>query len=189
MQPDHLFTSDSDGALYDTRIPNWHKQPPLRRTFARTYANIKNNAQFKATLRAGAYSWPGAYPMYFICDDGESLCFTCARKELRNILSSTGHDVWHVVACDINYEDSTLTCTHCGEQIESAYGNDVNLDAMDISDLDEFANTSTDAELIEYAETKIEAMRARLDGRINHALALEAKCADLYEQLPTHLRW
>jgi len=31
-------------------------------------------------------------------------------------------DDWRLVGVEINYEDTDLYCCHCGEQIESAYG-------------------------------------------------------------------
>jgi hypothetical protein len=31
--PAHLFVSDCDGHLYDTREPNWSSRPPLRRHY------------------------------------------------------------------------------------------------------------------------------------------------------------
>lgn len=124
--PDHFFVSSCDGALHDTRDPNWSRHP-LRKDFRRSFLEIKTCAQFKATLRNGAYAWPGGYPLYFICDDGAALCFACGHKEARNILQSIHwkqRDGWRVVATDINYEDTDLYCDHCSKQIESAYGDD-----------------------------------------------------------------
>lgn len=121
---DHLFACD-DGALYDTRVQGWYKQTPLRRVFKRTYGEIRTTAEFKATLRAGAYAWPGGYQQYLVCSDGDALCFDCGRKELRNILDSIARQDrsgWRVMATDINWEDSQLYCAHCSELIPSAYG-------------------------------------------------------------------
>ena len=90
---------------------------------------VNNISDLRRAYRHGAYAWPGGYPTYFLCDDGEGLCRACAVKERRNILESVAHktnDGWRVVALDINYEDSQLFCAHCGEQIESAYGDDTN---------------------------------------------------------------
>ena len=124
MKP-HYFVSSSDGHLYDTRAPQWSANAPLRRDYQRHFPQIKTVEQFKATLRAGAYAWPGGYPLYFICDDSAALCFACGRKELRHIapsIRSKARDGWRVVACDTNYEDSSLYCDNCSSQIESAYG-------------------------------------------------------------------
>ena len=114
---DHFFVSSCDGALYDTRQADWSSKP-LRANYKRTFGNIKTVAQFKATLRAGRFAWPGGYPMYLICDDSGSLCFECARKEARYVfkaIASEDRSGWRVVATGINYEDGDLCCDHCGE--------------------------------------------------------------------------
>jgi len=125
--PSHLFCSESNGALYDTRAAEWSHKAPLRAVYCRTYACIKTAAELKATLRAGAYAWPGAYQMYFVTSDGAALSFESVRAELRAVLASISsgtNDGWRVVACQINYEDSDLACDHSGERIPAAYGDD-----------------------------------------------------------------
>lgn len=123
------FMTTSDGALWDMR------DRPLgslvRRNYSFTHAEIKTVADYKATVRNGPFAWPGGYPMYFVCSDGAALCFVCARKEVRNIVDDIRDDMrgngrhrygWRVVACNINYEDSELTCDHCNKNIDPAYG-------------------------------------------------------------------
>jgi hypothetical protein len=122
MKPDHLF--ESSGQLFDTRDPRWSSKP-LRAIYSQGNREIRTTAEYKATLRNGAFAWPGGYPLYLICSDGAALCFACGRKELRNILEAIrdkDQSGWRVVACDINYEDSDLYCDHCSKPIESAYG-------------------------------------------------------------------
>lgn len=71
------------------------------------------------------YAWPGGYPRFFITSDGAALSYAAAKAEQENIESSIAEDCrdgWRVVACDVNWEDSDLTCDHTGERIESAYG-------------------------------------------------------------------
>lgn len=73
------------------------------------------------------YAWPGGYPMYFVTSDGAALSFATVRANLRNILEAISgdlHDGWQVVAADVNWEDTFLTCSHSGELIPSAYGDD-----------------------------------------------------------------
>ena len=125
MLPEYLFESD-DGALYDTRRANW-SATPLRADYKRTHRHIDNTLQLRATLRAGAYAWPGGYPMFFITSDGESLSFESVRDEYYQCAYSMRHridDGWRIVGCDINYEDTELTCDHSGARIPSAYGGD-----------------------------------------------------------------
>jgi hypothetical protein len=125
--PNHLFVSECDGALYDTRVPNWHKLPPLRANYDKGHRSIRSVADLKAALRHGRYAWPGGYPLFFVASDGEAVSYAAARTEFRVIaqaIQDRDDSGWRIVACDINYEDRDLYCAHSGEQIESAYGND-----------------------------------------------------------------
>ncbi len=121
---DHLFVSETDGGLYDTRRKDW-SATPIRPVYRRHFTKIHTSQEARATLRAGAYAWPGGYPLYLVTQDGAALCFKCAMKEYRQIAwdfqkrCSTG---WRVAGCDVNYDDKGLACDHCGKQIESAYG-------------------------------------------------------------------
>jgi len=123
----HMMISDTDGHLYDTRTPGWHLLPPLRRHYRQTYLDIDSVKALKATLRNGAFTGVGGYPLYFITSDGAALSFDSVRSEFRNVAESIAqrsNDGWRVVACTINYEDSDLTCDHSGKPIPSAYGED-----------------------------------------------------------------
>lgn len=123
--PEHLFVSDADGALYDTRQPEWHKRPPLRAIYQRTFRKIETPAELKATLRAGPWVWPGGYPMFLVMADGEALSFQAAHEQLAELLaafkSPDRFDGWRVVGTEINWEDDGLTCAHTGKQIQTAY--------------------------------------------------------------------
>lgn len=124
--PAHFFVSDCNGDLHDTRRPDW-ASTPLRKRYKYTHARITTGAQLRATLRAGASTWPGAYPLYFITSDGGALSFDTVRDNLRSVLDSIrtkSSDGWRVVACEVNYEDAELYDDHTGRKIESAYGED-----------------------------------------------------------------
>lgn len=80
--------------------------------------------QIRALLRSGPYAWPGGYPMFFLADDCEALCFDCVKSNYRIISHSTRHkmhDGWQLIRAEINWEDDSLTCAHCDKRIESAY--------------------------------------------------------------------
>lgn len=82
-------------------------------------------AAFDAALANGAYAWPGGYPLRFVMDDGESLCFPCAKREAKLIRESLADDVrdgWKPAACEVLWEGAAESCSHCGALIESAYG-------------------------------------------------------------------
>lgn len=77
-----------------------------------------------------AYAWPGGYPLYYLCADGGALCPGCVNAEIDLIDPDTRDWIadrrlrtgWVIVAVDVNYEDDSLTCDHCNDPIESAYG-------------------------------------------------------------------
>lgn len=82
--------------------------------------------QFEKDL-AEPFAWPGGYPRYFVTNDGAALSYDAARDNAALIKGSIGDncaDGWHVVACDVNWEDADLMCDHTGERIESAYAGD-----------------------------------------------------------------
>jgi hypothetical protein len=86
---------------------------------------IRNISDFRRAMRNGPYVWPGGYPLYFVCADGEALSFKAAREERRNILQALSWNDnssgWRVVGVDVNWEDAELVCAHSGERIQSAY--------------------------------------------------------------------
>lgn len=88
---------------------------------------IRTVDDFKKALEYGPYAWPGGYPMYFITSDGGALSFEAAEAEASSVIDSIQNnhsDGWRIVARDVNWEDTSLTCDHTGKRIESAYGED-----------------------------------------------------------------
>jgi len=119
MKP-HYMISESDGALYDTRIADWSHNP-LRANYARHHKAIESVADMKATLRAGKFTFPGCYELFFITSDGAALCFDCAGGNFDLVADSirgNHNDGWRIVACDIadHYEDG-LYCDHCNKTL------------------------------------------------------------------------
>ncbi len=73
------------------------------------------------------YAWPGGYPLFVILNDGAALCTDCAKKELGLIVTSTAQqlrDGWQAAGVAVNWEDVELTCDHCSQVIECAYGHE-----------------------------------------------------------------
>jgi hypothetical protein len=68
------------------------------------------------------WAWPGGYPIYYLTADNGVLCSKCANDNVELTSDRDGDDQWRIVYADINYEDSSLYCEHCGELVESAYG-------------------------------------------------------------------
>lgn len=70
-----------------------------------------------------AYAWPGGYPMFYLTKDDGVLCPDCANGKNGSGASETQDDPqWQVVAGDVHWEGQPLTCDHCHQEIESAYG-------------------------------------------------------------------
>jgi hypothetical protein len=88
--------------------------------------NIKYVWDFNLALSLGPYAWPGGYPCYFVCADGEALSFDAARANadlVRDAVIMQDHSGWNVIGFCVNWEDSDLRCSHTNLPIESAYGN------------------------------------------------------------------
>ena len=127
-EPKRYMTHD-DGSLFRFDNPGQYgiAGKTIRENYARYHRTIDSVADFKATLRAGPYAWPGGYPLFFITSDGGALSFESARECAYEIMHSMRHDIddgWRVVACEANWEDTDLYCDHSGKPIESAYGED-----------------------------------------------------------------
>jgi phage FluMu protein Com len=81
------------------------------------------------------YAFPGGYPLFYLCADGGVLCPDCANNNNEVYIDSDdktpeekearfNDPQWHIIAVDINYEDTTMYCDHCNKHIVSAYGDD-----------------------------------------------------------------
>lgn len=81
-------------------------------------------AHIAADVAEQPYAWPGGYPKFAITDDGGCLCPKCCGTEADAIAESNSRDGWHVIAADINWEDTELHCAHCGDLIPAAYADD-----------------------------------------------------------------
>ncbi|MBS3648820.1 hypothetical protein KEU06_09400 [Pseudaminobacter sp. 19-2017] len=121
--PSHLFIAD-DGALYDTREPNWAERA-LRPVYRKTAVTIHDVAELKATLRVGSHAWPGGYPLYIVLQDGSPITHDTARKNFRELVAAMWDENlrndWRPVATGINWEDPDLYDAHTNERIPSAY--------------------------------------------------------------------
>jgi hypothetical protein len=69
------------------------------------------------------YTSVGCYPLFYITDDSGVLCPGCVGDEIDQCCDEASGG-WHVVGADVNYENTSLYCDHCGERIESAYADD-----------------------------------------------------------------
>lgn len=82
------------------------------------------NAERLSDGKLAAFTSIGCYPIYYLTEDGGVLCPACANGEHGSEASedSAADKQWHLIACDVHWEGEPLSCDHCNEQIESAYG-------------------------------------------------------------------
>lgn len=120
----HVF----EGALYDTRKPDWSKQA-IRQNYKCAHRDIKTTADLKATLRV-KYAWPGGYEIVYLTNDGAILCDGCVRKNLRSIFDDIKQPIgygtgWRIVSacyeaisaqCAIDAGVETSYCDQCGKE-------------------------------------------------------------------------
>lgn len=88
---------------------------------------IDSVSDFRRAIKQGPYAWPGGYECFFVANDGEAICYACAKKERRNILDSVAHNIkdgWRVVSfeCSANFDD-VGDCAHCSKSL-NAYSED-----------------------------------------------------------------
>jgi len=106
-------------------MPGQSDKPNEERSMSQ-YKQIKS-LELRKLIRA-KYVFPGGYPMYGFTSDGAALCMDCLRSEYKSIARAIRDDDtdcgWHVFGIDVNWEDASLYCDHCGEFIESAYAED-----------------------------------------------------------------
>jgi hypothetical protein len=89
--------------------------------------NAYTISDFRASIRNGAYTSTGCYPLYFVTSDGEALSFEAAKSERRQILEAIrdrSNCGWRVIGVEVNWENADLYCAHTGKRIESAYAED-----------------------------------------------------------------
>lgn len=117
------FMVGSDGALYDTRQADWSANP-VRKDYAVTRRTIETVADVKATLRAGEYTFPGAYRLAFIACDGGLLSYDAVLDNLHEVFSSISGDIrdgWKLEAVTIVDEmEGQITCDHTNEVLKES---------------------------------------------------------------------
>lgn len=89
------------------------------------HSTIRTGRDYRETLRASPYAWPGGYPLILVCSDGAILCFDCGRSEGLQVIRAIrdrDRSGWRVIGCQIHEEGPPEECAHCGRGIPSTYG-------------------------------------------------------------------
>lgn len=91
----------------------------VRKDVARHYRDIDSINKLKACLRAGEYTFPGCYRLFFITEDGSSLSFSAVLENLQEIYYSMTHNIkdgWSIVGLGcVNESDDEIYCDHTNE--------------------------------------------------------------------------
>ena len=91
----------------------------VRKDVARHYRTIDSINKLKACLRAGEYTFPGCYRLFFITEDGSCLSFSAVLDNLQEIYYSMMHnmrDGWSIVGLGcVNDSDEDIYCDHTSE--------------------------------------------------------------------------
>lgn len=85
-------------------------------------------AEVRHLINTDRFTSVGCYPLFSITADGGVLCPSCVKSERRLIeaaLLEGGDRQWEVIGTDINWEDESLWCDHCNDQIECAYPSEI----------------------------------------------------------------
>lgn len=91
----------------------------VRKDVAKHYRQIDSINKLKSCLRAGEYTFPGSYRLFFITDDGASLSFSSVLDNLQSIYYSIMNDIndgWKITGLSSVAEyDDEVYCDHSNE--------------------------------------------------------------------------
>ena len=91
----------------------------IRKDVAKHYRQIDSINKLKSCLRAGEYTFPGGYRLFFITNDGACLSFSAVLDNLQEIYYSMRNnmrDGWSIVALGcVNDTDEEIYCDHTSE--------------------------------------------------------------------------
>ena len=93
----------------------------VRKDVSKHYREIDSINKLKACLRAGEYTFPGSYRLFFYTDDGSVLSFESVLDNLQSIYYSMMHDIkdgWSIVGMgSVEEIDEDVYCEHSSELI------------------------------------------------------------------------
>ncbi len=73
-----------------------------------------------------AFAWPGGYQMFYLDEEGETLCPNCAaiQHSLEECEEHGQCGEAHLIGADANYEDEDIYCVNCSGQIPASYADE-----------------------------------------------------------------
>jgi hypothetical protein len=91
----------------------------VRKDVAKHYRQIDSINKLKSSLRAGEYTFPGCYRLFFYTDDGSVLSFDSVLENLQEIFYSMRNDMkdgWSIVGLgSVEEIDEDVYCDHSGD--------------------------------------------------------------------------
>jgi hypothetical protein len=91
----------------------------VRKDVAKHYRQIDSINKLKSSLRAGEYTFPGGYRLFFITNDGACLSFSSVLHNLQEIYYSMMNDIndgWNIIGLSSVEEcDEEVYCEHSNE--------------------------------------------------------------------------
>ena len=91
----------------------------IRKDVAKHYRQIDSINKLKSCLRAGEYTFPGGYRLFFITNDGACLSFSAVLDNLQSIYYSMMNDIndgWNIIGLSSVEEcDEEVYCDHSNE--------------------------------------------------------------------------
>lgn len=91
----------------------------VRKDVAKHYREIDSINKLKSSLRAGEYTFPGSYRLFFYTEDGSVLSFESVLDNLQSIYYSMVHDIkdgWSIVGMgSVEEIDEDVYCDHSGD--------------------------------------------------------------------------
>lgn len=80
--------------------------------------------EFQAAYAEGRYTSIGSYPKYVWTKNGDVICWDCLTADLSTYIEELKEGRTTIVGFEVNYENPDLSCDHCSNSIERAYGNE-----------------------------------------------------------------
>lgn len=106
--PEYFFVDCCDGHLFDTRDPNWSRNP-LRKHYHYCHPLIDTPSKLAAFIRRGSCTSIGGYEIYLIDNkNGEAISYRSVKKYFADFVSDMRNDPQLTFSPDINWEDPLL---------------------------------------------------------------------------------
>lgn len=127
MSPAELATRLQAMAILDPRCHRLLKHIEINMTMLGCQCQAKDRASLIKAMEVKdgvlpAASSVGLYPYYYLTEAGTLLCPTCANGSLATDPQASSNPRWNVVSSVAYMEGGPVTCVHCKQCVESAYG-------------------------------------------------------------------